>query len=319
MEKTIPGIHHITAIASDPQRNLDFYAGTLGLRLVKLTVNFDDPSTYHFYFADELGHPGTILTFFPWPGGLRGRVGTGQLTTIRFAVPQGALGYWADRLQRAGVSSERPQQRFDAQALAFTDPDGLRLELEEQPEAELRSGWAGGPVPAEYALRGFSGVTLTEMDHAETAALLTETLGFCPAQQEGNRFRYQVGTGADRAFIDIVEAPEAPRGLIAAGNVHHIAWRTPTDEAQLAWRAQLVDQGFHVTQVRDRQYFHSIYFHEPGGVLFEIATDPPGFAIDEPPEQLGTHLKLPPWLEPERAQLERKLPPLRLPAAPVGQ
>jgi glyoxalase family protein len=319
MGKIIPGIHHLTAIASDPQRNLDFYTQTLGLRLVKLTVNFDDPGTYHFYFGDALGHPGTILTFFPWRGAPRGQLGSSQVTTIGFAVPQTALGYWVERLQSAGVSSAGPQQRFDEQVLAFTDPDGLQLELVEQPGAKLREGWASGPVPAEYAIRGFSGVTLTEIDHEETAALLTATFDFRPARREGNRFRYEVGAGADHALVDIVEEPEMLRGQIAAGSVHHIAWRAPTDAEQLAWRADLMSKGLYVTPVRDRQYFHSIYFHEPGGVLFEIATDSPGFATDETPEQLGTHLNLPPWLEPERVRLERILPALRLPAAPAKQ
>ena len=319
MDKTIPGIHHLTAIASDPQRNLDFYTHTLGLRLVKLTVNFDDPGTYHFYFGDELGHPGTILTFFPWPSAPRGVLGVGQVSTIGFAIPQGALSYWSERLQSAGVSVEGPLARFDEQALAFTDPDGLRLELVEQPGAELRDGWADGPVPVEYAIRGFFGVTLLEADHGETETLLTETFGFRPAGQEDNRFRYEAGAGAARARVDVLEEPETLRGRIAAGSVHHIAWRTLDDEQQLAWRQTLVDLGLQVTPVKDRQYFHSIYFHEPGGILFEIATDPPGFSTDETPEQLGRHLKLPPWFEPQRAQLERILPKLRLPATPREQ
>ncbi len=319
MEKIIPGIHHLTAIASDPQRNLDFYTGTLGLRLVKLTVNFDDPGTYHLYFGDEHGRPGTILTFFPWPSAPRGQRGTGEVTAIGFSVPAGALSYWAERLQRYGVTTEGPQQRFDEQVLSFSDPDGMQLELVEQPEAELRSAWASGLVPAEAAIRGFSGVTLSEIDHEDTAPLLSQIMGFRPTRQEGNRFRYEVGDGAERALIDILEEPETLRGELAAGSVHHIAWRTPSDEEQLAWRQELLSQGLYVTSVRDRQYFHSIYFHEPGGVLFEIATDPPGFATDETPENLGTHLKLPPWLEAQRAQVEKKLPRLRLPAQPVEQ
>jgi glyoxalase family protein len=318
MEKSIPGIHHLTAIASDPQRNLDFYTGTLGLRLVKLTVNFDDPGTYHLYFGDGQGRPGTILTFFPWPSAPRGIRGTGEVTTISFAVPEGALAYWAERLQRFGVNAE-PEQRFGEQALAFADPDGMLLELMERPAAALHDAWADGPVPAEVAIRGFSGVTLSEIDHEDTAPLLTEIMGFRPAQQEGLRFRYVVGAGADQALVDILEEPETLRGALGAGSVHHIAWRTPGDEEQLAWRQELLRQGLQVTSVRDRQYFHSIYFREPGGVLFEIATDPPGFATDETPDQLGAHLKLPPWLEPERARLENVLPRLRLPGLPVEQ
>ncbi|HLW00733.1 MAG TPA: ring-cleaving dioxygenase [Ktedonobacterales bacterium] len=319
MDKTIPGIHHLTAIASDPQRNLDFYTGALGLRLVKLTVNFDDPGTYHFYFGDGQGRPGTILTFFPWPSAPQGQRGTGEVTTIGFAVPEGALGYWAERLQRYGVSAAGPEQRFDEQVLSFTDPDGMQLELVARRRAALHNGWAEGAVPAEFAIRGFSGVTLSEIDHEDTAPLLSQVMGFRPTRQEGHRFRYEVGEGADKAFVDIVEEPETLRGRLAAGSVHHIAWRTSNDEQQLAWRQELLNQGLHVTAVRDRQYFHSIYFHEPGGVLFEIATDPPGFATDETPDQLGTHLKLPSWLEPERSRLEGVLPRLRLSGLPVEQ
>ena len=315
MDKHIPGIHHITAIASDPQRNLDFYTQTLGLRLVKLTVNFDDPGTYHFYFGDEAGRPGTILTFFPWARAPRGRQGTGQVTTISFSIPQGALTYWQDRLASEDISTAQPQPRFDEQVLAFSDPDGLQLELVAHQGAEARPGWAGGPVPAEYAIRGFSGAALTVDDYELTADLLTKVMGFRLAGQEGQRYRYEVGDGADLARVDLLNAPELPEGLVAVGTVHHIAWRTPGDEQQLAWRAELQQVGMQVTPVRDRQYFHSIYFREPNGILFEIATDPPGFATDETPETLGTHLKLPPWLEPERATLENKLPRLRLPDA----
>ena len=311
----ILGIHHITAIASDPQRNLDFYTRTLGLRLVKLTVNFDDPGTYHFYFGDEAGHPGTILTFFPWPRAPRGRQGTGQVTTVSFAIPQGALGYWQERLLSLGISTAQPQRRFDEQFLSLADPDALPLELVAHPGAEARPGWSGGPIPAEHAIRGFAGATLTVDDYELTAALLTGSMGFRLAGQEGQRSRYEVGSGEGLAQIDLVNAPELDEGIVAAGTVHHIAWRTPSDEQQLAWRSDLLKYGLHVTPVQDRQYFHSIYFREPNGILFEIATDPPGFATDETPEGLGTHLKLPLWLEPQRTKLEGVLPKLRLPAA----
>ncbi|HEU5198690.1 MAG TPA: ring-cleaving dioxygenase, partial [Ktedonobacterales bacterium] len=193
MDKRIPGIHHITAIASDPQRNLDFYTQTLGLRLVKLTVNFDDPGTYHFYFGDASGHPGTILTFFPWARAPRGRQGTGQVTTISFSIPQGALAYWQERLASEGISTAQPQQRFDERVLAFSDPDGLQLELVAHPGAEARPGWAGGPVPAEHAIRGFSGATLTVDDYELTADVLTKVMGFRLTGQEGQRYRYEVG------------------------------------------------------------------------------------------------------------------------------
>ena len=319
MDKRIPGIHHITAIASDPQRNLDFYTQALGLRLVKLTVNFDDPGTYHFYFGDETGRPGTILTFFPWARAPRGRQGTGQVTTISFSIPQGGLAYWQERLASEGISTAQPQRRFDEQVLAFSDPDGLQLELVAHPGAEARPGWAGGPVPAEFAIRGFSGAALTVDDYELTADVLTNVLGFRLVEQEGQRYRYAVGEGADLARVDLINAPELPQGQIAAGTVHHIAWRTPGDEQQLAWRTELQQVGLQVTPVRDRQYFHSIYFYEPNGILFEIATDPPGFATDETPETLGTHLKLPPWLEPQRATLENKLPKLWLPGVPQAR
>jgi glyoxalase family protein len=319
MEKSIPGIHHITAIASDPQRNLDFYTRTLGLRLVKLTVNFDDPGTYHFYFGDASGRPGTILTFFPWARAPRGRQGTGQVTTISFSIPEGALAHWQERLTSEGISTAQPQQRFDEQVISFPDPDGLQLELVAHPGAEARPGWSGGPIPAEYAIRGFSGATLTVDDYELTADVLTKVLGFRLAGQEGQRYRYEVGEGADLARVDLINAPELPEGQMAAGTVHHIAWRTPSDEQQLAWRAELQQVGLQVTPVRDRQYFHSIYFREPNGILFEIATDPPGFATDETPETLGTQLKLPPWLEPQRATLENKLPRLRLPDVPQAR
>ena len=313
MNKQIPGIHHITALAGDPQRNLEFYVGVLGQRLVKLTVNFDDPGTYHLYYGDETGRPGTILTFFPWPGAPRGRRGTGQLTTISFSIPERAMGYWAERLNAHGIATEEPIRRFDEEALTFYDPDGLQLELVAHAGAEERSGWENGPVPYEHAIRGFHGLTLSEESHERTTSLISGSLGFRPVSEAGNRFRYEVGSGSSRALVDVLHVPDAPRGLVAVGTVHHVAWRTPNDEEQLAWRDELDALGYDVTPVMDRQYFHSIYFREPGGVLFEIATDPPGFTLDETPETLGTRLMLPPWLEPARARIEQALPPLRLP------
>jgi glyoxalase family protein len=281
----IPGIHHITAIASDPQGNLDFYTQTLGLRLVKLTVNFDDPGTYHLYFGDKAGTPGSILTFFPWPGAARGRHGNGQATVISFAVP--SLEGWSARLPDA-----RLIQRFGGEVLSFTDPDGLELEL----------------VPSGGS--GFAGVTLSERGYEATAKLLLETFGYTLTATEGNRYRYTSTAGN---FVDLLCQPDARRGAMGAGTVHHVAFRAESDEIQKQWREDLVSLGFNVTPVLDRQYFHSIYFNEPGGVLFEIATDPPGFATDETPDKLGTHLKLPPWLEPARPDIEATLPVLRLP------
>jgi len=311
---SILGIHHVTAIAGEPQQNIDFYAGLLGLRLVKLTVNYDDPQTYHLYYGDEAGHPGTILTFFPWRDAPKGRKGSGQLTTTSFSIPLGSEGYWVERLEKHGIRFTGPTNRFDEEVISFSDPDSLNLELVAHPEAERRDGWDGGPVPKERAIRGFFGVTLSEEGYERTASLLTKTLGFSLAKEEGNRFRFRVGTGGPGALVDILCQPDSPTGLVSVGTVHHVAWRTPTDEQQVGWRDELVRAGMNVTPVIDRKYFHSIYFREPGGVLFEIATDPPGFTVDESEEKLGTRLMLPQTLEPLRAQLSRVLPPVKLPA-----
>jgi catechol 2,3-dioxygenase-like lactoylglutathione lyase family enzyme len=309
----ILGIHHLTAIAGEPQRNVDFYTGVLGLRLVKLTVNFDDPGTYHLYFGDELGRPGTILTFFPWPGAPRGRRGTGQATTVSFSVPEAALGYWTERLKAHSVSFDAPRARFDEEVLAFLDPDGLPLELVAHEGTQNGTPCEDGPVPSEYALRRFFGVTLSEASAGPTASFLTETLGFRPVGESDARARYAVGADGAGSYVDVFPLPSDTRGQVAVGTVHHVAWRTPTNEEQAAWRERLAAQGRQVTPVVDRQYFRSIYFREPGGVLFEIATDPPGFTVDENPEQLGARLLLPPWLESERPRIEGILPPLHLP------
>ncbi len=309
MEKGVLGIHHITAVAGDPQGNIDFYAGFLGLRLVKLTVNFDDPATYHLYYGDELGRPGTILTFFPWPGAPKGHIGTGQVTTISFSIPETALNFWTDRLKVQGIPFRGPSARFGETMLSFPDPDGLQLELVAE-KTTMPSVWKEGPVPPEYAVRGFHGVTLTEARQDRTASLLTETMGFRYIAQAGTRTQFEVG----RAMVDLLSEPEAPQGLVSVGTVHHIAWRTPDDEQQKAWRQKLLEVELNVTPVIDRTYFHSIYFREPGGVLFEIATDPPGFTVDESSPQLGTSLKLPLWLEPQRSEIEQTLPPLHLPS-----
>jgi glyoxalase family protein len=280
--------------------------------LVKQTVNYDDPETYHLYYGDKSGHPGTILTFFPWPGAHKGRRGPGQLTTISFSVPEGAIGYWTDRFTSKGVIFEEPTSRFDEEVLTFLDPDGLKLELVAHTGAELLNVWEGGPVPLKHALRGFRGVTLSEEGYERTAAPL-KTLGFRPARELGNRFRYEVGSGGLGGAVDVLCVPDDAPGFVSVGTVHHVAWRTPSDEEQRIWRDELVKTGLNVTPVIDRRYFHSIYFREPGGVLFEIATDPPGFTIDEPLEVLGTGLMLPPWLEPGRELIEPRLPRLRVP------
>jgi len=307
--REILGIHHVTAIASDPQTNVDFYAGVLGLRLVKRTVNFDDPSTYHLYYGDETGRPGSILTFFPWPGARRGSRGGGQATVTSFSVPEGSLGYWHERLSSRGVVHDDPSERFDEEVLTLLDPDGLKLELVTHAGAADLEPWAGGPVPERHALRGFHSVTLAENDPAVTTGLLADGMGFRPAGELGPRSRFEVGAGGLGTRVDVVATGEG-RGRIAAGTVHHVAFRVADDAAQLAWQRRLSDLGQQVTEVRDRQYFRSIYFREPGGVLFELATDPPGFTRDETVAELGTGLKLPPWLEPHRERIAGVLPPL---------
>ncbi|HZR42662.1 MAG TPA: ring-cleaving dioxygenase [Ktedonobacteraceae bacterium] len=315
----LAGFHHLTAIVGDPQQNIDFYTRVLGQRLVKQTVNFDDPGTYHLYYGDEVGTPGTIMTFFPWPGAPKGRRGTGQIVDISFSIPATALDYWVERLNEHGVAITGPITRFNEQVLSFLDPHGLSLELVAHQDALAYNGWKQGPVPEEYAIRGFSSITMAETHRERTAKMLTDVLGFRLLQQEGNRFRYEVGDGGPGARVDVLSLPDQPHGRIAVGTVHHVAWRTADDEHQLKWRQHLLENGNDVTAVRDRQYFHSIYFNEPGGVLFEIATDPPGFFIDEPVEQLGTHLKLPPWLEPQRSQIENVLPPIHVPEGNAGR
>jgi glyoxalase family protein len=303
MRHTIPGIHHVTAIASDPQRNVDFYTGVLGLRLVKRTINFDDPGTYHFYYGDRTGTPGTILTFFPWPGAPRGRQGTGQVVVTSFSVPGGGLEYWNQRLAGRGVQVER-SDRFDESVLAFEDPDGLRLEIVEHSQSSTADG--------EPLLDGFYSVTLAVEGYERTALLLGESFGFQLTGEENGRFRYQATGRGPASRMDVLCSPDSRSGALGAGTVHHVAWRTPDDAEQQLWRMELHQAGYNVTPVMDRNYFRSIYFREPGGVLFEIATDPPGFAVDEPVEELGSSLKLPPWLEKRRDVIERALPAIRV-------
>jgi glyoxalase family protein len=316
-ERKIAGIHHITAIVEDPQENLDFYSGVLGLRLVKQTVNFDDPYSYHFYFGDGQGSPGTLVTFFPWPQGRRGARGTGEISAMAFAVPEGSLASWATRLDDMGIRHSDASLRFGRPTLALYDPAGLLLELVETPGALEQPSWAERGVAAEAAIRNLAGATLTIAERGPTAALLTGTLGLSEQGSEDNRTRYRVGSSIDAADIDLLVRPEVPRGRIAAGSVHHLAWRASDATEQLAWRARLESEGLSVTPVRDRNYFTSIYFNEPGGVIFEIATDGPGFAVDEPAGALGTRLALPPWLEPLRENIAKRLPDIRLPARAI--
>jgi glyoxalase family protein len=312
LDQTLPGIHHVTAIASDPQRNLDFYTQSLGLRLVKITINYDDPASYHFYYGDGLGHPGTLLTFFAWPGGQKGRQGTGQAAVTAFAIPQASLGYWMERLGALGIKHEGPTSRFDEKVLTFRDPDGLALELVARSDAATRPGWGGGTVPEEHAIRGIHNVTLWVDGDARTITALTAGMGFREVAREDTTTRFATGAGGSGSFVDVRNAQGFWRGEVAVGTVHHVAWRTPDDAEQLTWRDILAQSGLRATPVMDRQYFHSIYFREPGGVLYEIATDPPGFGIDETPEQLGSDLRLPSWLEPHRSLIAAGLPRLRL-------
>ena len=317
MEIKIPGLHHVTAIASDPQRNLDFYAGVLGLRFVKRTVNFDDPATYHFYFGDARGTPGTILTFFPWPSARRGIRGTGQVDAVAFAIPKNSTDYWLERLKQEHVPAERTSPRFDEELIRFIDPDGLLIELTESAAAPNVEHWNESSVPAEHSIRGFHSVSAALEGYERTAKLLTEAFGYRLVNQSNNRFRFasQNETAAGRV-IDLLCMPDAHPGRVAAGSVHHIAFRARDDAEHRQWREHLVALGYNVTPVIDRIYFHSIYFREPGGILFEIATDPPGFTLDEDLNQLGKNLRLPPWLESSHAQIEKVLPPI---APPTNQ
>jgi glyoxalase family protein len=309
------GIHHVTAIAREPQRNLDFYAGTLGMRLVKLTVNYDDPGTYHLYYGDDLGRPGSLLTFFPWTGGRPGRQGSGQINGVGLAVPPASLGFWIERLLSRGVKYEGPIRRFDEQVLAFADPDGLLLELIATPRVNRVEGWRDGPVPPGNAVRGVHAVTIWEDGDAGSADFLSQTMGFRPKGEDENRLRFESGQDGLGTVVDLRRTPGFWRGTDGVGTVHHVAFRATDDAVQKARQEELRRLGVGVTDVRDRNYFRSIYFREPGGVLFEIATDGPGFSVDEPPAELGTTLQLPAEYESMRGRLERALPPLRLPHA----
>jgi len=313
MENKIRGLHHVTAIASDPQRNLDFYVGLLGLRFVKRTVNFDDPGTYHFYFGDGRGTPGTILTFFPWPGARRGIRGTGQIEATAFAISPDSVVYWLERFNQQHVSAERIS-RFGEEGIRFTDTDGLLIELIASgslPQIEPRPN---SPIPAEHALRGFHSVSAALEGYERTARLLTDSFGYRLIDESGNRFRFaSPDDSAPGRIVDLLCLPDTGIGRVAAGSVHHIAFRAKDEHEQLQWRERLVALGYNVTPVIDRTYFHSIYFREPGDVLFEIATEPPGFTFDEKLEELGTHLRLPPWMESARSQIEKILPPIEVP------
>lgn len=309
MNTLISGLHHLTAIATNAQTNVDFYAGLLGLRLVKRTVNFDDPTAYHLYYGDETGSPGSIITFFYWADAPRGQVGAGQVTSISFSAPPAALEFWRERLLRHGVKADR-RSRFGEDTLSFADPDGIPLEIVAAPE-DGRAGWSGGGVPEDYALRGMHTAELMVAASAPTEALLVEEMGYRLVRREGNRARFSAGPGGPGRWVDVVSGVHASAGLAGAGTVHHLAFRVASDADQLAMRSRLTQAGYFVSDVRDRNYFHSIYYRERGGILFEIATDVPGFAVDEPAASLGEALKLPTQYERARGKIENLLPKLQ--------
>ncbi len=308
MNKQTAGIHHITAIVGHPQENVDFYAGVLGLRLVKQTVNFDDPETYHFYFGNEGGQPGTIMTFFPWANAYRGQVGAGQVGITSFAIPVGSIGFWRERLAKFGVAFTE-LTRFGEEYLEFDDPHGLHLELVEREEGETNT-WTFGGVTPEVAIKGFGGATLLSAQPERTAELLEQVMGLAFVGQQGDLKRYRSSAKIGNV-IDVKMTPVA-RGTMGVGTVHHIAWRAQDDADQLEWQDYVADNGYGVTPVQDRNYFNAVYFREHGEILFEIATDPPGFAHDETPETMGTELKLPAQYEQYRAQLEQTLIPFEV-------
>jgi glyoxalase family protein len=329
--KGVFGIHHVTAITGNPQRNMEFYANNLGLRFVKLTVNQDDPTSYHLYYGDKIGHPGTILTFFNWPNIPKGHRGTSEVATTSFLIPEDSISYWINRFKNKQIQFHEPYKRFEnEQVITFNDPDGLELELVAHKSAKERDTkvWKEGPIPVEHAIRGFYSVTLSERDYEYTASVLTDELGFVPTHKDGSRFRYEIPAGESAMkgvgeegeknlgganIVDVLCLPYNQQAYIGIGSVHHVAYRTPSDKQQQVLRQSIVRAGLNATPVIDRFYFHSVYFQEPGGILFEIATNPPGFAVDEKPEELGTHLVLPPWLEPTRKNIEKVLPQVHLP------
>lgn len=308
----ILGLHHITAIAGDAQRNYDFYTKTLGFRLVKKTVNFDDPQTYHFYFGDEVGSPGTILTFFPWANVRQGKNGAGMATEIGYSVPKGSLEFWENRLEKNNISHNTGSVRFGEKHIAFQDPDGLWLNLIESKQKDDRKGYETAEIKADVAIKGFHTVTLTLNDMKATAAILTEVFGYKQIEQEDNLYRYETDAVENAALVDLLEMPQAQRGLNAGGTNHHVAFRVKDEETLMAIREKIVARGLHITGKINRDYFFSLYFREPGGVLFEIATDNPGFATDETVENLGSLLQLPDQYKSIRNKIEKGLPVLQM-------
>jgi glyoxalase family protein len=310
MENKILGLHHITAIADDAQRNFQFYTKVLGLRMVKKTVNFDDPGTYHFYFGNETGTPGTILTFFPWQGIGQGYPGTGMATAIGYSVPPASLDFWSDRFKQFNIKHGQVEEIFGEQVLSFQDPDGLKIDLIVPVKEDSRKPWVTADINEMVALKGFHNVTLTLRNVTPTASILTDILGYRLLKQDGNHYRFVTDAIENASIVDVIEAPDIPQGRNAAGTNHHIAFRVKDDDILMAFREKIVAKGLSITPKIDRDYFFSLYFREPGGVLFELATDNPGFTRDEPVDQLGTTLKLPRQYEGSRAEIEQILPKL---------
>jgi glyoxalase family protein len=310
MNNEILGLHHITAIAGNAKQNVDFYTRVLGLRMVKKTVNFDDPGTYHFYYGNETGAPGTILTFFPWQGIGTGKTGTGMATDIGYSVPAGSLDFWASRFAANNIQQGAIAENFGEVYLPFQDPDGLRIRLIVPRQADSRDPWQTHDIKADTATKGFHSVVLTLKNINATAAIITEIFGYRLLLQEGNRYRFITDTVENAAIIDLLEEPATAPGHGNAGTNHHVAFRVKDEAVQMAFREKIAAKGFGITPKIDRDYFYSVYFREPGGVLFEIATDNPGFTRDEPLETLGSSLQLPKQYESARKEIEKALPAL---------
>lgn len=310
MENRVLGLHHITAIATSAKKNYDFYTKVLGLRFIKKTVNFDDPKTYHLYYGNEEGTPGTILTFFPWEGTRRGRLGTGMATEIGYSVPEGSFDFWQQRLEENNVNYNRPAERFGEKYIHFEDRDGLQINLIVPKEIDNRKPWTTAEVNEEVATKGFHSVTLTLENIHSTATILTDVFGYTFLKQEGNRHRFITDAIEGANIVDLVETPGERQGFVAGGNNHHVAFRVKDDDILMTFREKVQSHGLDITEKIDRNYFFSLYFREPGGVIFELASNNPGFSVDEPVNELGSHLKLPPQYEPLRSQLEKILIPL---------
>lgn len=311
MEHKILGLHHITAIAGNAQRNYDFYTKTLGLRMVKKTVNFDDPKTYHFYFGDKTGTPGSILTFFPWERVKKGKNGVGMATEIGYSVPEGSLDFWKKRFEKNGVEFGKTREQFGEKYLPFRDPDGLNLKLVVPKHEDNREAWETDEIKSDVALKGFHSVTLTLYNVGPTAGILTDIFDYELEEKEDDLYRYKTSAVENAAIVDIHEDPTAERGINAGGTNHHIAFRVKDEETQMYFREKIMEKGLQITEKIDRDYFFSLYFKEPGGVLFEIATDNPGFTRDEDLDELGSSLKLPAQYEGSRDRIEKLLPELK--------